>query len=51
MKNILKYIALFTAVAFVLFSCEKDDYTGDSKLSPTSPTITISGIDAAGYDR
>jgi hypothetical protein len=50
MKSILKYTVLLTTVMLFLFSCEKDNYTGDSKLKPSNPTVTVSGIDAAGYN-
>jgi hypothetical protein len=50
MKSILKYTVFLTTVMLFLFSCEKDDYTGDSKLKPSNPTVTVSGIDPAGYN-
>ncbi|HAF29987.1 MAG TPA: hypothetical protein DCG75_13180 [Bacteroidales bacterium] len=51
MKKIIKYnfIALL-AIVFLAYSCSEDDNTGYSKLVPTSPTITVSGIAAGGYN-
>ncbi|MCK4664153.1 MAG: hypothetical protein KAT68_14895 [Bacteroidales bacterium] len=51
MKKIIKYnYIVLLAMFFLIFSCEKDDYTDHSTLKPTKPTITISGIDAGGYN-
>jgi len=50
MKSILKYTTFLVAAVIFLFSCEKDDYTGDSQLTPTNPTIIIGGVDAGGYN-
>jgi hypothetical protein len=50
MKNILKYLTLLVTVIVFLFACEKDDYTGDSKLVPSNPTITINGVSPTGYN-
>ena len=42
MKRILKYNSIvLMALLFFIFSCDKEDYTGDSQLVPTSPTATI----------
>ncbi len=41
MKNLIyKWLMLFTITGLV-FSCDDEDYTGDSDLSPTDPTISI----------
>jgi len=50
MKSIFKYTTILATAVVFFFACEKDDYTGDSKLNPSNPTITISGVDAAGYN-
>jgi len=42
MKKII-YIFCTFCIA-LLSSCEKDDFTGDSKLTPTNPTISITGM-------
>lgn len=39
----LKYGFLALMLIFVN-SCEKDDFTGDSNMKPTNPTITVTGI-------
>lgn len=41
MNKILKYI-MFTSLSIAFFACDKDEYTGDSKLTPGSPTATVS---------
>ena len=42
-KNIFKYTAL--SIVFLLFvtACSTEDFTGDSTVKPSSPTITIVG--------
>jgi len=40
MRNI-KIISMFVAIILVFSACNKDDYTGYSKLTPTDPTITV----------
>jgi hypothetical protein len=49
MKKIIKYnlIALL-AMVFVIYSCDSEDYTDHSNLSPASPTITVGGT-GSGY--
>ncbi|MEA3443506.1 MAG: Calx-beta domain-containing protein [Bacteroidota bacterium] len=51
MKKIYKlnYVVLMALIVF-LSGCEKKEYTDYSTLVPTSPTVTISGIDAGGYN-
>jgi hypothetical protein len=41
MKN-LKLICSFLLITGLFFSCTEDELTGDSKLSPSSPTVSIS---------
>lgn len=50
MKNMFKYILSLGVLLLVFSSCEKDDFTGHSKLTPTNPTMTIKGVDANGYN-
>jgi len=42
MRKLFKYTALLV-IGFMV-SCQTDDYTGYSDLTPTNPTITVSGI-------
>jgi hypothetical protein len=42
----LKYGFLFAITLFIV-SCETEDFTGYSTLTPTNPTVTISGIPAS----
>ena len=44
----INFIVLL-ALIFFISACEKEDYTGHSTLVPTSPSITITGIDPGGY--
>ncbi len=45
----LNFIVLMSFI-FFFAGCEKEDYTGFSTLEPTSPSITITGIAASGYN-
>lgn len=50
MKKILnfKYLAILVVI-FLVSSCTKDDFTGHSKLVPTSPSISVEGINPEGF--
>src|SRR5690606_653902 len=39
-NKILKYIAVIS-LSLLVFACDKDDFTGHSTLTPSSPTVTI----------
>lgn len=43
----IKPLVLLLVFSVVLASCDKDDYTGYSRLKPTSPEITITAPDDA----
>ncbi len=42
-KNIFKYVALSTALMLLITSCDDDDFTGDSTVKPSSPTVSVTG--------
>jgi len=37
----IKYSTVILAFSVLLMACEKDDFTGHSRLKPTSPVITV----------
>lgn len=37
----IKYSTVILAFSVLLLACEKDDFTGHSRLKPTSPVITV----------
>ncbi len=50
MKRIINFRYFAILIAILSFaSCEKEDFTGHSKLKPTSPTITVTGVNPDGY--
>ena len=42
-KNIFKYTALSVVLLLFVTACNTEDFTGDSVVKPSSPTITITG--------
>lgn len=44
----LKFLVILATILFTS-SCERDDFTGHSQLSPTSPSLSVSGIQQGGY--
>ncbi len=37
----IKYLTLISAFSILLVACDNDDFTGHSRLVPTSPVITV----------
>lgn len=48
MNKISIYISL-TTLSFLAFACDKDEFTGDSKLTPTNPTVAIGLPEPANF--
>ncbi len=42
MKNITKLLFVITTLALVFVGCDKDDYTGHSRVNYVAPTVTFS---------
>jgi len=45
----IKYLLYILLPAMFLFACNKQNFTGMSSLTPTSPTITVSGVSGTPY--
>jgi hypothetical protein len=43
MKDILKFSSCILVTFLLLIGCEKDNFTGLSTLTPTNPTVSVSG--------
>jgi hypothetical protein len=48
--NVLKPILSVVSLALLFSACEKDDFTGHSRLVPTSPVITVTLPDQVDLD-
>ncbi|MFT6866788.1 MAG: hypothetical protein ACJA08_001625 [Cyclobacteriaceae bacterium] len=47
MKNIKNIICLLCVVSLFITSCDEDQNTGESTLTPSKPTITLSGFETS----